>query len=83
MAASNPEFASEAVPAVGENIAELVKQLTMFGKVSKAKLHLVGFDLGAHVVGNAGRILKNVARITGEYKVKKYTKLDIGHRKRW
>ncbi|XP_026315673.1 phospholipase A1 member A-like [Hyposmocoma kahamanoa] len=65
VAASNPQIAPDAVPAIGENIAELVKHLVMFGKISKAKLHLVGFDLGAHVVGCAGRLIRDVARITG------------------
>lgn len=73
VAAAEQRYASESVPAIGGNIAELVKLLAMFGKISRRKLHLVGFDLGAHVVGCAGRNFNDVARITGEYKVEKYS----------
>ncbi|XP_026315698.1 hepatic triacylglycerol lipase-like [Hyposmocoma kahamanoa] len=64
IAASVKEYALAAVPAVGENIIELLKLLVKHGKISVAKLHLVGFDVGAHVVGCVGRGLKGIARIT-------------------
>lgn len=72
VAAMEPRYASESVPAIGSNIAELVKLLAMFGKVSRSKLHLVGFDVGAHVVGCTGRLFNDIARITGEYKHETY-----------
>lgn len=67
MAASN-NMAGEAVPSVADNVVELIKLLLAYAKIQKPKLHLVGFDLGAHVVGNIGRNIKDVARITGKYK---------------
>ncbi|XP_041984071.1 lipase member I-like [Aricia agestis] len=55
-----------AVPSVGTFLAGFISQAVIAEKVSLATLHLVGFDLGAHVVGFAGRVLNgNVARITG------------------
>lgn len=60
---------SEAVVAIAENVVELLNLMVAYNKISKAKLHLVGFDLGAHVVGNIGRAFQIVARITGEYEV--------------
>lgn len=66
--AAGSNMASEAVPAIADNVAELLRLMVISNKISKTKLHLVGFDLGAHVVGNVGRIFQGVARITGEYK---------------
>ncbi|XP_050346929.1 phospholipase A1 member A-like [Nymphalis io] len=58
--------AAGAVPSVGVSLADLIKQLVDVTAVSINSLHLVGFDLGAHIVGFAGRILDGkVARITG------------------
>ncbi|XP_026315668.1 lipase member H-B-like isoform X2 [Hyposmocoma kahamanoa] len=62
--AAGSNMASEAVPAIADNVAELLKLMVISNKISKTKLHLVGFDLGAHVVGNVGRIFQGVARIT-------------------
>lgn len=42
--------------------------LVDMNQVSLDRLHLVGFDLGAHVIGFTGRTLSGqVARITGTY----------------
>lgn len=60
--------AVNAVPSVGENLAGLINELVRNGVVELSTLHLVGFDLGAHVAGFAGRLLDGqVARITGMY----------------
>lgn len=66
--AASTNMASEAVPAIAENVVELIKLLIIHNKVSTARLHLVGFGLGGHVVANIGRPFKDIARITGEYK---------------
>ncbi|XP_032515199.2 lipase member I-like [Danaus plexippus] len=58
--------AVNAVPSVGENLAGLINELVRNGVVELSTLHMVGFDLGAHVAGFAGRLLDGqVARITG------------------
>ncbi|CAG9578919.1 unnamed protein product [Danaus chrysippus] len=58
--------AVNAVPSVGENVADLINELVNNTVVELTSLHLVGFDLGAHVAGFAGRLLDgDVARITG------------------
>lgn len=64
---ANSNLISEAVVAIAENVVELLNMMVAYNKISKAKLHLVGFDLGAHVVGNIGRAFQTVAKITGEY----------------
>lgn len=56
-----------AVPSVGRSLADLVRELVNNSVVTLDTLHLIGFDLGAHVVGFTGRSLGGqVARITGE-----------------
>ncbi|XP_068632523.1 lipoprotein lipase [Battus philenor] len=55
-----------AVPTVGESIANFIIMLENYVKVDLSRLHLIGFDLGAHAVGIAGRQLQGqIARITG------------------
>nr|XP_034827082.1 lipase member H-B-like [Maniola hyperantus] len=55
-----------AVPSVGTALARLIQQLIDQSVVTLDTLHLIGFDLGAHVVGFTGRALDGkVARITG------------------
>ncbi|CAH2228409.1 jg27761, partial [Pararge aegeria aegeria] len=54
-----------AVPSVGKDLAGLINQLVNNSAVTLDTLHLIGFDLGAHVVGFAGRALEHkAARIT-------------------
>lgn len=54
-----------AVYEVGNGLGELVNWMTTLG-LSYEKVHLVGFSLGGHVVGNAGRTTGGkVSRITG------------------
>ncbi|XP_049868449.1 lipase member I-like [Pectinophora gossypiella] len=58
--------AVNAVPSVGVAIADMIRLLVTYNRISLDRLHLVGFDLGAHVVGFTGRSLNGqVARITG------------------
>lgn len=66
--AASSNRASDAVPAIAYNVVELLNLMLRYIQISKTNLHLIGFDLGAHVVGNVGRIIRDVARITGEYK---------------
>ncbi|CAH0758114.1 unnamed protein product [Diatraea saccharalis] len=54
------------VPAVGRGLGQFIKFLVQTTWASLNDFHLVGFSLGAHLVGNAGRELGGqVARITG------------------
>ncbi|XP_046962374.1 pancreatic lipase-related protein 2-like [Vanessa cardui] len=58
--------AAGAVPSVGASLASVITALVGAKAIALNTLHLVGFDLGAHVVGFAGRNLDGkVARITG------------------
>ncbi|CAG4948942.1 unnamed protein product [Colias eurytheme] len=58
--------AVSAVPSVGTSLAEVIEQLVQANIATLDTIHMVGFDLGAHVVGYAGRSLGGeVARITG------------------
>ncbi|CAH0588074.1 unnamed protein product [Chrysodeixis includens] len=65
-AVSNYVTAARAAPEVGRGLGKFITFLTKVTKQSLKKIHLVGFGLGAHLVGNAGRELNGkVARITG------------------
>lgn len=55
------------VPYVGQKLSELLKWLLKITDGWWEKIHLIGYDLGAHVVGHAGRMTDgNVGRITGK-----------------
>ncbi|XP_045768674.1 lipase member H-B-like [Maniola jurtina] len=55
-----------AVSIVGTALAQVIQELVRQSAVTLDTLHLIGFDLGAHVVGFTGRALDGeVARITG------------------
>ncbi|XP_023937353.2 pancreatic triacylglycerol lipase-like [Bicyclus anynana] len=54
------------VPNVGRNLGQFLDFLHRVTGASFNNMHLIGFSLGAHVAGNAGRELRGrVARITG------------------
>lgn len=58
-------LAVNGVPAVGRGLGEFLFFLGRFGARFE-DMQLIGFSLGAHVVGNAGRFTGgNVARVTG------------------
>ncbi|XP_047996248.1 pancreatic triacylglycerol lipase-like [Leguminivora glycinivorella] len=54
------------VPAVGRGVGQFLRFLNQVTGARFDNMHLVGFSLGAHLVGNAGRELGGqVARVTG------------------
>ncbi|XP_053612993.1 pancreatic lipase-related protein 2-like [Plodia interpunctella] len=55
------EQAQNFVLSIGEFLANFLRNQ----QINLASTHLIGFDLGAHIVGVAGRKLNGVARITG------------------
>ncbi|XP_022131169.2 pancreatic triacylglycerol lipase [Pieris rapae] len=58
--------AAAGVPDVGRGLGQFLNFLHQTTGAPFDRMHLVGFSLGAHVVGNAGRELRGrVARITG------------------
>ncbi|CAK1542178.1 unnamed protein product [Leptosia nina] len=58
--------AANGVPAIGRALGQFLNFLHQTTGAPFNTMHLVGFSLGAHVVGNAGRELRGqVARITG------------------
>lgn len=66
-------LAVSAVSSVGAYVGDLISTLVAANRVELDRLHLIGFDLGAHVVGFAGRRLQGeVARITGKYDIPFY-----------
>ncbi|XP_023230832.1 pancreatic triacylglycerol lipase-like [Centruroides sculpturatus] len=50
---------------VGKEIALLIKMINYERGTTNQDYHLIGFSLGAHVAGFAGRELKHLKRITG------------------
>ena len=49
-----------------DQVALLIKAINLeFGEEINHNTHLVGFSLGAHVSGFAGKELRNLGRITG------------------
>lgn len=67
LASSDYVRAVAGVPAVGRGLGQFLNFLNSVTGVSFENMHLVGFSLGAHIVGNAGRELNGaVARITGK-----------------
>lgn len=59
---------------VGAQIAHLIDVLHKEVGLAYSQVHIIGYSLGAHVAGYAGRQLKNqshpIARITGEDRFK-------------
>ncbi|CAK1580963.1 unnamed protein product [Parnassius mnemosyne] len=54
------------IPKVGQNLGQFLSFLNKVTGVSFDSMHLVGFSLGSHVVGNAGREQNGrIARVTG------------------
>lgn len=55
------------VPYVGQKLSEFLNWLLNITSGRWEKIHLIGYDLGAHVVGHAGRMTGgNIGRITGK-----------------
>ncbi|XP_013183841.1 pancreatic lipase-related protein 2 [Amyelois transitella] len=66
LARSNYITAVRGVPAVGKGLGQFIRYLVGVTGARYETIHLVGFSLGAHLVGNAGRELDGrVARVTG------------------
>ncbi|XP_026315685.1 pancreatic triacylglycerol lipase-like [Hyposmocoma kahamanoa] len=60
------EWATHSLEPVSNDAVELIRLLTVNNRTNPAKLHLIGFDLGAHIVGLIGRTSTyTIARITG------------------
>jgi len=55
--------AAQNVPAIGKSVAEFIDWM----KLDEGFLHLIGFDLGAHIAGVAGKNTKlgRIDKITG------------------
>jgi len=53
------------VDLVGNVTARLVHFLVVSTMMRRRDIHLVGFSLGAHVVGSVGTYSVNITRITG------------------
>lgn len=68
LASSFYTTAAAGVPSVGEYLGNFLVWLLDLTGGSWDDMHMVGHSLGAHVVGNAGRVVNgSVARITGEW----------------
>ncbi|XP_045538859.1 pancreatic lipase-related protein 2 [Papilio machaon] len=66
LASSDYVTASFGVPAVGQGLGRFLAFLNSVTEAPYSSMHLVGFNLGAHIVGNAGKELGGqIARITG------------------
>lgn len=60
--------AAASTPRIGSSLAEFIALLVAGERVALARLHLVGFGLGAHVAGVAARAVDGtVAKITGTF----------------
>ncbi|XP_042863117.1 pancreatic lipase-related protein 2-like [Penaeus japonicus] len=64
-AAPRYDLAAADTSFVGKELASLLEDLKHRGGLSPADVHLVGFSLGAQVMGVAGHNFKTVDRITG------------------
>lgn len=54
------------IPSVGQDLGRFITFLSGTTGASLQSMHLVGFSLGSHVVGNGGRALNGrVGRVTG------------------
>lgn len=70
LALSDYATAARGVPDVGRGLGQFINFLINTAGGNLNNVHLVGFSLGAHLVGNAGRELGGrVARITGKYRI--------------
>ncbi|XP_041980523.1 pancreatic triacylglycerol lipase-like isoform X2 [Aricia agestis] len=66
LASSGYTTAVLGVPAVGRGVGQFLTFLNQVTGAPFNRMHLIGFSLGAHVVGNAGReIGGRAARVTG------------------
>ncbi|XP_049872122.1 pancreatic triacylglycerol lipase-like [Pectinophora gossypiella] len=66
LAAMDYATAARGVPAIGRGVGQFLIFLNRVTGAPFDQMHLVGFSLGAHVVGNAGRETGGrVARVTG------------------
>ena len=50
---------------VGAQIAELIKFLIRHSHNSASRYHVIGFSLGAHIAGHAGRRLQRDGKMLG------------------
>lgn len=68
LALSDYATAALGVPAAGRGVGQFLNFLHSVTGAPFNTMHLVGFSLGAHMVGNAGRELGGrVARVSGKY----------------
>lgn len=64
---SSYALAISGLPNVGRGLGQFLAFLSSVTGASLQSMHLVGFSLGAHVVGNAGKELNGrVGRVTGK-----------------
>lgn len=64
----NYNTAKTGTAAVGRNLGRFINWLVKIGYGHYNQMHLVGFSLGGHLVGNAGRETGGkIARITGKF----------------
>ena len=67
LAGSGYITATIGAPAVGRGLGQFLAFLNRVSGVAYSNMHLIGFSLGAHIVGNAGReVGGRIARVTGE-----------------
>ncbi|XP_026315666.1 pancreatic triacylglycerol lipase-like [Hyposmocoma kahamanoa] len=60
------EWATLSLEQVSKDAVELIRLLTITSRANPSNLHLIGFDMGAHIVGLIGRTSTyTIARITG------------------
>ncbi|XP_026315448.1 pancreatic triacylglycerol lipase-like [Hyposmocoma kahamanoa] len=63
---ANDDFPESAINEVALEVVELIRLLIVNNKINQARLHLIGFELGAHLAGLVGRASTyTIARITG------------------
>lgn len=66
LANSNYPTAAAGVPSVGQHLGNFIQWLFNTGGGNWNNIHLIGFSLGAHIVGNAGRqVGGRPIRVTG------------------
>lgn len=67
LSGSDYATAVRGVPAIGRGVGQFIRFLISTAGGNLNNFHLIGFSLGAHVVGNAGRELGGrAARVTGK-----------------